>query len=90
MSNAQRMKWLWFATIVVMLAGVSAYSSGARQESCYSMLTNLTNTTGQDVIPPIACNSSSVVCDGITLTVTQNGNSDVYYRCDEYYEGLLI
>ena len=85
-------KWLMLAIAAAVLAlplRVSAYSSGAPPESCYSMSPIHTDPLTETVVPSIPCGNNSN-CDGLTLTVTRNGESDGYYSCNEYHQGKAM
>lgn len=82
-------KWLMLAIAAAILAlplGVSAYSSGAPPESCYSMLAIHTDPLTNTMVHSIPCGNNNN-CDGLTLTVTCNGVSDGHYSCNEYHQG---
>lgn len=82
-------RWLVLAIAAAILPlplRISAYSSGAPLESCYSMSPIHTDPITNTIVPSIPCGNNSN-CDGLTLTVTHNGESDGYYRCNEYHQG---
>ena len=79
-----------FCLVVIaltMMSGAHSYSDGATSDSCYSMLP-AHHHNDQSLIPPINCSSSGAdQCNGMTLTVTHNGVSDVHYICDSEHQG---
>lgn len=78
------------ATILMTLLvtrGADSYSNGSFAESCYSMLPLHLSSVSQTPVPPISCDSGDGECQGLNLSVNQNGSSDGYYRCNSEYEG---